>query len=240
MKLELIVHCWRYAKVLTYQLSSLVLHPPSTWDNVQMTVFCSPEDKLTIRTLNYFQKEHGVNIVAYLQTKPDLFRREIGRNKAAIRTTADVVWFLDADYVFGPGCLEWLQRQACGFQCDRIYFPMSYLWNRTKELGDDHVAFVTEPNVYEINPEQFEFTKCTRAIGGLQIVTGDTARKHGYCPDTDRQRPTGGQKWAVRTIGDKIYRQIIGGPGYRGHKIDLPNLFRIRQTQGTVVDTLEV
>ena len=53
MKLEIITHCYRYSRVLTYQLSSLVINPPPF--EVMVTVVCNWNDKPTIKVLEYFK-----------------------------------------------------------------------------------------------------------------------------------------------------------------------------------------
>ena len=49
--LEIVSHCWRYASLLQYQLSSLILHPPKS--AIEMTVFTAPEDQRTIRCVKW-------------------------------------------------------------------------------------------------------------------------------------------------------------------------------------------
>ena len=53
MQLQIVSHCWNYSRLLTYQLSSLVLHPPRKLD-VTMTVFYNEEDTRTCEVLEYF------------------------------------------------------------------------------------------------------------------------------------------------------------------------------------------
>src|SRR5690554_1584678 len=53
LSLEVVSHCWNYAHLLVYQLSSLVLNPPRELD-VTMTVFHAVEDERTVRLLEFF------------------------------------------------------------------------------------------------------------------------------------------------------------------------------------------
>jgi hypothetical protein len=53
MNVEIISHCWRYSRLLTYQLSSLVLYPPQQV-RVTATVFLTEEDTPTVDVVNFF------------------------------------------------------------------------------------------------------------------------------------------------------------------------------------------
>ncbi|MCP4540263.1 MAG: glycosyltransferase family 2 protein [Chloroflexi bacterium] len=256
MRLEIITHCYRYSRVLTYQLSSLVLNPPPF--DVVVSVLHSTEDVATSNLLTHFDREYRkrhkgviVNRVPYLKNElGSLLRREIGRNMMAQHTLADIVWFADADYVFGPGCLEALGN-APAFENDVIYHPREVQINKTHALGDEYAvngsgvipaAWGGGIMIRDINPDDFMPKRHNFAIGGLQIVTGNTARKHGYCPD-DKKLQSPADTWQD-TKGDFRYRKIIqkareesGKPPVDG-RIDLPNLYRIRQSVAGEVDTL--
>ena len=52
MKLEIVSHCWRYSRLLTYQLSSLFLPPPTV--AVCMTVFLTNDDDPTGKRMQEF------------------------------------------------------------------------------------------------------------------------------------------------------------------------------------------
>ena len=242
MRLEIITHCYRYSRVLTYQLSSLVLNPPPF--EVSCTIFYNEDDKPTSEVLDYFQSLHHdrFSILCWPLSKEELMRREIGRNTAASLSLADLVWFADADYVFGPGCLAALEEYH--FEDDVIYHPQEVQINTTHAFGDQYARMVTKPETIDIDPEDFMPKRHNFAIGGLQIVTGNTARKHGYCPD-DKKLQSPADTWQD-TKGDFRYRKIIqaareesGRPPLDG-KLVLPNLYRIRQTVAGEVDTLPV
>ena len=64
MHLEIVSHCWHYSRLLTYQLSSLVLHPP-TEVAVTVTVFLAEEDEDTVFTL-VFSVEIGIPLAMKL------------------------------------------------------------------------------------------------------------------------------------------------------------------------------
>src|SRR5690606_26500249 len=104
MRLEIVSHCWRYGGLLTYQMSSLVLHPPRS-TSVGLTVVCAPRefDPGTWRVLDDFDRQTLPPTVMFQKRvlpPAQLFRRAIGRNLAAESTTADWLWFADCDMAF--------------------------------------------------------------------------------------------------------------------------------------------
>jgi len=244
-KLEIVLHCYRYSRCLSYLLSSLEINrAPSA--QIQATVFWNSDDRPTLDVLRYFN-EHGEmgrwpkypgdQPALYLQSHalelPRLLRRAIGRNMAALRTRADLVWFCDGDYVFGPNCLETLATMD--LPESKLWYPREVMISKTHALGDAaSLKAAAGPGIYHINPTDYMPSK-HRAIGGLQIVPGDVAREFGYCRATKWQNPVKDGKWAD-TRGDKTFRNILGT---KGTPISLPHLYRIRQSVEGVVDTLE-
>lgn len=232
--IEIITHCWQYSRVLVYQLSSLELHyPPNA--RVKITVRYSADDPPTCKLIDYFearwQREHLLWLCRQEMDTPRLLRRAIGRNEAAFRSTGDIVWFTDADYVFGEHCLETLaQTELVG---DRLFYPY-FVWINKWEFADRCALEADELRLYDIDPNHFE-PSAHGAIGGLQIVPGSIARTSGYCPDLKKwQEPVANGLWQD-TREDKAYRKSLGT---KGTAIYLPNLYRIRQNKTTVVDTL--
>ena len=84
LKVEIVSHCWQYAHLLAYQLSSLVHHTPTKLE-VTMTVFYCEEDAETVELLEYFGgiDVPGVTWNWRALSRQRLFRRSIGRNIAA-------------------------------------------------------------------------------------------------------------------------------------------------------------
>jgi len=123
LKIEIVSHCWNYSHLLARQLSSLVLFPPTRAD-VTMTVFYSEEDEATVRLLKTFgtREAPGVTWNWNALPKEQLFRRSIGRNKAALQTDADWVWFTDCDLMFRDDCLDVLVEQLQGRR-DVLVYP---------------------------------------------------------------------------------------------------------------------
>jgi len=233
----LVTHCWRYSKVLRYQLSSLVLEPPQGCQ-VTARIFYCEEDRPTAELLGMYETDNSVlKIVADALDKPALLHRAIGRNIAALETQADIVWFTDADYCFGPGCLDALAALELP-EDKHLFYPRRVQISINHDIGNEYTLGDPELAVVDIDPADFHTEVLRKAIGGVQIVRGDTARELGYCPDTDYQRPVQGDKFK-RNWADIEYRRILHrhyGDNFTA-RIDLPNLYRIRQKFG-VVDSL--
>ncbi len=240
--IELVTHCYKYSRVLTYQLSSLLLDQPRTC-RVIATVFYAREDQPTIAVLNYFrdlfsEQNSKLEIRSWPLPKTDLFQRAIGRNQAALATPADIVWFTDADYVFRDGCLDHLAALDCFDDADAspLWFPAETFFNHNHANGDEYAGRAAELGVYDIVPEDFIIHRPGRAIGGVQIVSGDVARGRGYCRDDRKHQkpvPLGDETFQFRS--DITYRQSLGT---KGTPLDLPGVYRIRQSNRCHVDDL--
>lgn len=224
---EIVTHCWRYSRLLMYQLSSLHLHPPEHV-RLTMTVFHAEEDLATRSVLDFFESVSLPNSIAIRRwslPRKRLMQRAIGRNLAALASDADWVWFADCDYVFGDGALDSLSKSTKEAPSDLLY-PGSAHASRLQVLGDQAIESASgEPRIVTINPADFAPQSFTRAIGGVQIVRGDLVRKIGYC---NGRRLLGKRKnnWQ-NSVGDVLFRRIIG---CHGEKITIPNLFRIRHS----------
>lgn len=243
--IEIVTHCWRYSRVLAYQLSSLVLHPPRTC-RVVIHVYSCANDEPTARIPPAFMKlldwlRSAIRLRWSTMPQEELLNRAIGRNQAAKQSRADIVWFADCDYVFGEGCLDTLA--SLDLSGSKLFYPRQTLVNEPQAKGDEYAAAVdpANPRIVDIDPTDFQPTKPGRphrAIGGIQIVPGDVARQYGYCPDVGKhQRPVKGEAFK-RNRSDTTFRRILQNSPPGGTPIDLPNLYRIRQTQFGQVDTL--
>jgi hypothetical protein len=222
LTIEIVTHCWQYSNMLAYQLSSLVLHPP-TQCKVIFTVYYSGEDRDTQSLLQTFSN-HCVDSVEWnwCELPPQsLFRRSIGRNQAALETRADWIWFTDCDLIFHAGCLDALNQQLQGRR-DALVYPSE---ERVTTLlpQDDPMLRKTNGGLIDIETDQFSVDKKTRATGPLQITHGDVARAAGYCNAlTIFQRPA--PHWC-KAIEDRVFRWLIGSQGVA---IDVPGVYRIR------------
>jgi len=223
LRLEVVSHCWNYAHLLRYQLSSLVLHPPRQMD-VRVTVFHALEDPATAALLAFFA-EHKVPGVSWnWQVLPpsQLMRRCIGRNQAALATEADWVWFTDCDLVFGEGCLDALAEKLQG-RTDALVYPQ--VEHCTSLLADDDARLAQGASELELasTPAEFKARTVSRATGPLQIAHGDVSRAVGYC-DAIQAYKAGADHWR-KCYEDRTYRWLLGTQGV---PLDIPGVQRIR------------
>ncbi|WP_404414998.1 glycosyltransferase family 2 protein [Vreelandella aquamarina] len=224
LQLEVVSHCWNYSHFLVYQLSSLVLFPPHKLD-VTMTVFYSPEDVHTAQLLAFFKTQQVPGVTWNWQPIPkqSLFRRSIGRNRAALATTADWVWFTDCDLMFRENCLDSLAASLQGRQ-DALLFPQE---ERTTDLlAENNPMLQTgnkEPKVLDIDTTAFTSRTITKATGPLQIAHGDVCRKVGYCQAIGLyQQPVNS---FAKCHEDRAFRWLLRT---QGKAINIPGVYRIR------------
>ena len=168
-----------------------------------------------------------------------MFRRVIGRNQVALTTDSDLVFFTDVDHCFGWGCLDeleviWNDLKRAG-PLPVMVWPHEVLvqasfddadcfWNQSLEMK----------GVLHIPPyHSFVATRYYRAIGGVQIVNGDFARKYGYL--------NGHAKWQSPISPDKPFPSFRDDVKFRRFceasgccfSIPLKNLYRLRHTKVT-------
>lgn len=224
LQIEIVSHCWGYAYMQAYQLSSLVLHPPTSSD-VTMTVYYSPEDIATVALLEYFGTIDVPGVTWNWQPldKYHLFRRSIGRNHAARNTQADWIWFTDCDVAFGANCLDGLaaalqgRRDALVFPHVEQVSPLLAPGNPVLEAGKGG------PRILELDPAGFTPLPRDRATGPRQIAHGDVARACGYCEQLEvYQKPVA--RWA-KAHEDRAFRWLLRT---QGEAIDVPGVYRIR------------
>ena len=228
--LEIVSHCWNYSHFLVYQLSALVNHPPADL-KVIYTLFYSLEDKNTAQLVNEFSQYNMENVSWNFQAipTPELLCRAIGRNRAALNTRADWVWFTDCDIIFHQGCLDRLAAILKGRQ-DYLLYPRTLL--ATSLLDDDDSIIARgrgackNTRLLDINKSDLQPRHFSRATGPIQIMHAGVARKCGYCNQLKvYQRPT--DRW-VKTYEDRALRWVLGTQGVA---IDLPNLIVIRHAE---------
>ena len=222
LEIEIVSHCWRYAHLLAYQLSSLVKFPPRE-TRVTMTVFHAPDDAKTVRFLDFFGALDVPNVRWNWQARPreQLFRRAIGRDEAALATRADWVWFTDCDLMFREGCLDALGTQLQGRR-DALVYPRVE-WT-TDLLSDDDARLQCDaPALLDVDPRDFRPHEPGRATGPLQITHGDVARALGYChPIGYYQRPA--DRWR-KAHEDRAHRWLLQTAGAA---VEVPGVYRIR------------
>lgn len=236
MLIEIVTHCWRYSRLLAYQLSSLILNPPVS-TRVKTSVFCDPHDLRTVKVVKFFafaaSPIDNVEIAMVNHNVPALFNRAIGRNQAALSTQADVVWFADCDYLFGLECLDTLANHAAlkRVKQNQCHYPDKVLRNITQAHGDEYARRWAPKTILNVDPAHFAPHRPPRAIGGIQIVSGDAARKLGYAPQHAAKGVTRRDRFDFRS--DVAFRKQFAGC----QPLSIVNVFRIRQTYHGQVDT---
>lgn len=233
--LEIVSHCWQYAHLLRYQLSSIVLFTPNDI-NVTVTLYYCENDLATVATLRYFETFKLSNIQWNWQCFPKeyLFRRSIGRNHAALNTQADWIWFTDCDVIFHENCFSSLAQQLRKLQSPLVFPLIEY---RSCPLPAEHQNLhfdLCHPAIIDIEPKNYLATQITRATGPLQIVHADVARKLGYClQSVIYQKPA--THWC-KALEDRLFRWILGTQGVG---MPIEGVYRIqhqekgRYTQGS-------
>lgn len=224
LNIEIVSHCWGYSHMLAYQLSSLINYPP-TKASVTMTVFFSTEDENTQKILDFFATHEVPNVTWNWQSLPkeQLFRRGIGRNKAALTTKADWVWFSDCDIMFNENSIDSMVDSLQG-RNDILVFPKQE--KTTPMLAEDHPLLQkgAEPHVIKINDEDgFEYYSRSKATGEFQITHGDAARAAGYCANISIYQ-TPSDHWC-KCVEDRCFRWLLGSHGIA---IDIENVYQIR------------
>jgi hypothetical protein len=209
---------------MAYQLSSLVRFPPAEIE-VRVTVCHALEDQGTVELLDFFgaREVPGVTWNWLPLERTHLMRRAIGRNRAALATEADWVWFTDCDVLFSEGCLDGLARALQG-RNDPLVHP-AVEWVTPLLSDDDRVltAWHRSPGLLELDTESLLVRPLDRATGPMQITHGDAARTLGYCDALGTyQEPA--ETWQ-KTREDRAFRWLLGS---HGAPVDTPGVHRIR------------
>ena len=226
-QIAIVVHCYAirrpvFASMLRAQLSSLILHPPKT--RVSVDVCCHEQDNLVLNVVREFSSR-GLHVTADMAIGSHLMRRAIGRNACAKllgKQGVDIVWHCDADYFWHDGCLDTLA--SVEFPHALVY-PREASIHKSHAIGDRELARVNPGELFEPDLSLFEPWKPPYAIGGLQITTGENARK-GYLDGTKWTQPVPDATDFLDTKEDRAYRAACGG----SKPIDIPNLFRLRHS----------
>lgn len=229
MTVEIVTHCYHYATLLRFQLSSLVLWPPKNV-NVVMTVFYTTEDYGTAQVLEDFSARHAPGVRWNWRALPahSLCRRSIGRNLAALNTGADWVWFTDADYWFSEACWDSFSKvESAGSD---LLHPR-FIWiHKTHEIGDRCILAARHANgLIQADSGEFQQSRLSRAIGGAQIVRGGWCRAHGYLAgDRRAQRPVETLGFTSCTEDVRFRKQYGRSDSPPPCSIDLPGVYRMR------------
>lgn len=234
MKLEIVSHCWRYWRAMTYQASSLILNPPKYCDVTYTLFYCPEEDENTaqrVALIRSWDWPDNVKFVPVPIPRGDLCRRAIGRNTAALATEADLVWFIDCDMTLEQGAIDTLADRVWR-QPDKVLFYPAHVMVPSQEAGDKIIFAATElTEPVALDHSTFTRHRYGRAIGGVQIVRGDVCREVGYLNGKEKwQRPS--HEWR-RTYEDRAYRGWLDSKYKcrRGHRLSVDGVCRIRHTQ---------
>ena len=235
-RIEIVTHAYaeeypHFAKLLAFQCSSLILYPPEC--DVQLTVCHAKSDSAVGKVLRFFRRRK-VNINSIEMAVGEVGRRSIGRNIAAKASKADIVWFADADYFFGPACLDRLSTVSWSDDVC-IRYPKRVLISKDFVTGDATIARM--PNrlgIVDVRNDAFITTRYWKAIGGAQIVKGDLAREFGYLDQHPKWQQTTNRPFHD-TVEDSTYRMFCLSKGYMDTLI-LPELYRIRHTTSALND----
>lgn len=241
MSIHIVTHCYaialpQYAVHLNYQLSSLVRWQPNV--PVSITVCMSIIDHRVHEVLNWFADHTDLTIHTLAFDHRHLFRRSIGRNRAAhAQPNAELTWFTDVDHVFGDGCLDrlWSIYTDARTKYDTIslLYPKSIQIHTEHAIGDALVDSEAAPGLVELDTTTFTTKHYSRAIGGIQIVPQWYLRQYGYLhKDAKYQSPVDADKPFACFRDDVAFRSGCHARG-RVLPIELPSLYRIRHTKTT-------
>lgn len=224
LELQIVSHCWNYAHLSVFQLSSIVNYPP-TLCNLTYTLFYAKEDEEMVKLIEKFSSLSIPGVSWDWQELPraELFRRAIGRNKAAKNSQAHWVWFSDCDLIFHENCLDSLAVALAEKQTGLVYPDHEGI---TDLLPADHPMLnqkLDQGGTVDVDTALFYTNRIEKAKGAFQIVHGDVARAAGYCGTIGiYQRPS--SVWR-KTYEDTVFRKLIE---YSGEPVSVDNLFRIR------------
>ena len=244
--IEIVTHCYSgdqvpiYHRLLQMQLSSILEHYKKDIQ-ITITVFYTMEDHLTSSIVHWFKskcepfqtrKSLCSNLTLNHITLPKklLFRRAIGRNMAAKRTYADVVWFTDVDYLFFGDSIETAYDACLKAETDMVFANKVQI-HRKHQYGDDLVSLLEgQHQIVHFNATfstRFASRKERRAIGGIQIVKGNWCREHGYLSDT---------KWVNEVDSDIGFQSCKCDVAFRKNLgsstgVEIPDLYRVRHSR---------
>lgn len=237
--IELVVHVFAgklplYADHLRFQWASIMDNDPDV--EVHYTLFwAGPEhDPITAKLADLEADNFYINSI--ILPREQLFRRAIGRHQRSQATECDVIWYCDADMYFGEGAIDSVCQQV---QDDgRLYFPRRTMMSIDHEAGQKTLEAAAGTMWPTINPDDFKPQRNFFAIGGIQILGRETAKRVGYFgfkegePGYHRRHT----KWFQPVDPEKPFAEFRDDAAWRRHhfagdkqvKIDVPELYRLR------------
>ena len=243
-----VTHCYstvlpQYAGLLKFQLESLRILDNKIAGSISISVaLCYNEDDVAVRDVyTYYRYHTPLDVRGIKLNIPMLGRRCIGRNVAALTNQCDMVWFTDCDHCFMEEAVlglsrAWEQGIAKGTGPISMIFPKEIMIHKDHATGDKCVEDGCVQGRWGINPKDFIPKSYNRAIGGVQIVSGDWARRFGYLRDTDWQKMPDDKHVPFSDFRDDIaYRRACLEHG-RIEGVDLPGVYRMRHSLKTHPD----
>ena len=215
--------------MLRCQLTSLLYFRPQC--ELRVFVPFDLSDTKIVEVINDFIPRI-VTLVAVPLEREQMWRRSIARNIAAKNDVdSDLIWFTDCDYLFGEGCLDAALDQWKIIKKPEMMFPRSYKSNHNKSIVDEFITIIKDFREPILPPlHEFEHTDNRRAIGGLQIVSGEYVRNKGYLNREKWQTPP--DVPFPEFYDDVVFRDDIINAKRRIESIlFLPNLYRMRHTE---------
>lgn len=239
MSIRIVTHCYasqleHFACFLQYQMSSLVLYRPLC--QVVYELVCTPGDTRTAAVLQWFRTNTDIDATVRHLPEGSLWRRSIGRNLAALGSTEEIIWFCDVDYYFGNGCLDhlWnLWQTVLRNSHNTIFYPREVLISRDHATGD-RAARDARPRLMEVETSNFVPHTHTRAIGGIQVVRGSTARTIGYLRNSTRYQSPAGRPFP--SFKDDVRARAEYRAAGGEYPISIPSLYRQRHSTSSYRD----
>lgn len=239
-RIEIVTHCYagvyqHYADALRYQFGSLIANPPRECSVSLAVCFCHDDEQtwqVFLDLATAVAMTPNLDLILFPLALAELGRRAIGRNKAAKSNKADVVWFTDCDVCFGPHCLDALAAYSWPEGVSMV-FPRHGQISRTHAIGQETLDRASSADIPVVDPTTLKEKGYGRAIGPIQIVPGDLARRIGYLDGHPKhQQPrTDGKPFA--DFRDDIAARKQYMKYGRIEAINLANWYRIRHAETT-------
>ncbi len=240
MSIRIVTHAYaveypQYAVFLRSQLSSLYKYMPNI--PCKITICCLHDDERIDQVVNdFFGLMRFVEVEQYRMEPSSLFRRSVGRNEVALKSTEDLIWFCDVDNFMGKDCIDTIWNEWSAFDDPKpVYIWPQEAWiHRDNLIGDGFWKFYVNsrgPIYPDAFTKDFKRIRYGSAVGALQIMNGVFARSHGYLNGTKWTNPENSRA-PVTAAEDVKFRKLWDG---RGATINPPNLYRLRHSESGVI-----
>lgn len=237
MKIEVVSHCYcppgvnTYAQHLKWQWVSLCNFPTNCHEVTLMVCYTRSDSTTLDMAKALYDYPHPENVkLRGMDLLPSmLFRRAIGRNLVALESKADVVYFTDVDYFWMGGFFDAVAEHMSPES--GLCMP-SHIW-----IAKEHAAcqelVESQRGAMTVRWKEGDFVRRKQriCIGGVQLVGGDFARRHGYLNCTKWVQPVDSSAGFRSCVCDRQFRawrkKLDPRPTER---LDLPHCYRLRHT----------